>query len=137
MSFVEILALVYLLLFSIYHLFTGIVSVFFSEFALKFYKKIYGFEPKETKLLKMNLKPWGNLALNLGVIGFIIFFNIDRYFLILFAFAFLLIIRIWYRITYRDYMKSELKISSFNNWKLIIIQLVGAVLFILYGISYM
>ncbi|MCH7850906.1 MAG: hypothetical protein IH845_04660, partial [Nanoarchaeota archaeon] len=52
MSFVEILALVYLLLFSIYHLFTGIVSVFFSEFALKFYKKIYGLEHLAILILK-------------------------------------------------------------------------------------
>jgi hypothetical protein len=134
-SFVEILTLTYLLLFSVYHIITGVVSVFFPNFALKFYKTIYGFHPKETEQLKMTLRPWGNFAIMTGVTGFIVLFNLEKFFLFLLPFSLLLLIRIWYRLTLRKQLYKELKVKSIQNWRMIIIQLIGAILFAWFAIS--
>ena len=75
----EIATLIYLFLFSCYHIITGVISVFFPNFAIRFYKMLYGFHPKETEQLKMTLRPWGNFAIVTGVIGFMVLYNIDRY----------------------------------------------------------
>ena len=125
----------YLFLFSLYHIITGIISVFFSDFALKFYKSIYGFQPKETKQLKMTFKPWGNLALVMGIVGFIVFFDLERFSPILFAFSTLLLIRVWYRIVLRAQLYQELGIQKSQNWRMIIIQIIGVVLFLWFAIT--
>ena len=121
--------IIYLFLFSLYHIITGMVSIFFPNFSLKLYKKIYGFEPKETKQLLLTFKPWGNLALTIGIIGFITLYNIYIFYPILFALGLLLIIRVWYRFIYSKDIKKEFNINSNKNWKMIIMQLIGAVLF--------
>lgn len=131
----EILTLIYLFLFSLYHVITGTVSVFFPNFALKFYKTLYGFHPKETEQLKITLRPWGNFAIVTGVIGFIVLYDLDRFFLILFPFASLLIIRIWYRLILRKQLYKDLKVTRVQNWRMILIQLLGAILFSWFAFS--
>lgn len=130
--FLESLALIYLFIFSLYHVITGIISVFFPKFSLKFYKAIYGVQPKETEQLLLTFKPWGNLALSTGVIGLFIFFNISLYFPLLIAFCLLLGIRIWYRTIFYSQAKKIFKITPFNNVKMIVIQLLGLFLFFHY-----
>ncbi len=132
--FLDALTLIYLFLFSLYHIITGIISVFFSNFALKFYKTIYGFHPIEKKQLLMTLKPWGNFAILTGVSGFIVLFNTEKYFIFLLPFALLLSIRVWYRIILRKNFYKDLKVTPLQNWRMIIIQIIGAILFILYFI---
>lgn len=134
MDFLGSLSIIYLFFFSLYHVITGIVSVFFSDFALKFYKKIYGFQPKETVQLKMTFKPWGNFALITGFIGFIVLSDLDKYLMILFPFALLLIIRIGYRVLLREELYKNLKINKYQNWRMVIIQLTGAILFVSFAI---
>jgi len=131
----EIATLIYLFLFSCYHIITGVISVFFPNFAIRFYKMLYGFHPKETEQLKMTLRPWGNFAIVTGVIGFMVLYNIDRFFLILFPFALLLSIRIWYRLELRSQLYRDLKVTKLQNWRMIIIQLLGAVLFVWFAFS--
>lgn len=109
--------------------------MFFPNFALKFYKTIYGFHPKETEQLKMTLRPWGNFAIMTGVTGFIVLFNLEKFFLFLLPFSLLLLIRIWYRLTLRKQLYKELKVKSIQNWRMIIIQLIGAILFAWFAIS--
>jgi hypothetical protein len=135
MLVLDSLAYIYLFLFSLYHLITGIVSVFFSNFAIKFYKKLYGFQPKETKQLKMTLKPWGSFAICVGFVGFIILLNIQKYFLFLIPFSILLVIRIGYRFTFRNELKNYWKVTEFQNWRMILIQVIGVLLFLLFTIN--
>ena len=79
----------------------------------------------------MSFKPWGNLALCVGVIGFIVLFNLNSYNLVLFAFSFLLLVRVWYRVVYGKDIKREWNISNVKNWRMIVIQIVGFLLFLL------
>lgn len=132
MEILQAATVVYLFLFSLYHIITGIISVLFSDFALKFYRKIYGFQPKETKQLTMIFKPWGNLAFAVGIIGFITLYNLDVFYPMLIAFITLLIIRVWYRFTFRNYLMEELKISPFQNWRMIIVQIIGIIIYLLF-----
>src|SRR3989344_3976863 len=125
----EIATLNYLFLFSCYHIITGVISVFFPNFALRFYRILYGFHPKETEQLKMTLRPWGNFAIAIGVIGFMVLYNMDKFFLILFPFALLLLIRIGYRLKLRSQLYRDLKVTKVQNWRMIIIQLLGIILF--------
>jgi len=129
MEIIIILAEMYLLLFSIYHIFQGILSVFFSDFAIEFNKKVYGFKPKETEQLKMNLKPWGSLALTMGVIGLIVYFNIETYSLILIGFSLLLFLRISYRMYYHKKIKEYWGVTIYQNIITILIQIIGILLF--------
>ncbi|MDO8509295.1 MAG: hypothetical protein Q7S27_06470 [Nanoarchaeota archaeon] len=132
MEIVEIITMVYLFLFSIYHVITGIVSIFFPEFSLKFYKVLYGFNPRETKQLVMTFKPWGNLALAVGFIGFMILFNLDQFYFLLLPLTLLLVIRVWYRSAYGEEIKKEWGISSGQNWRMIFIQILGIIIYLSY-----
>lgn len=135
MSIIDILSLIYLVIFSIYHIIQGVMSVFFSEKAIKFNEKLYGYKPKETEQLIMNLKPWGSLALVVGVIGLIVALDIDRYFIFLLAFAFLLGLRIGYRVIFRKKIYGYWKVSLWQNWRTILIQIIGIILFSLFVIN--
>lgn len=130
------LAEIYLLLFSIYHTIQGFISVFFSEFAIDLNRKIYGYKPKETEQLKMNFKPWGSLAFVVGIIGLIVFFNLNNCFIILPAFAFLLFLRMSYRIIYKKEIRDYWQVTIFQNFRAIMIQVIGIVLFILLFLKY-
>ncbi len=135
MSIIDILTLTYLVIFSIYHIIQGIMSVFFSEKAIKFNEKLYGYRPKETKQLIMNLKPWGSLALAVGVIGLIVALDINKYFIFLLVFAFLLGLRIGYRIIFRKSIYDYWQVSLWQNWRTILIQIIGIIIFSLFVIN--
>ena len=132
---IETLAEIYLFLFSLYHVFTGIISVFFTKFAIRFYQKTYGFHPISINQLLIDAKPWGNLALVVGIIGFMTFFNLNVYFPILFVFCLLLSIRIGYRVYMQDQLYNDMKMKRSENIRMIIIQLMGIFLFMWLGLS--
>ena len=129
------LAVASLVLFSIYHVLTGVIGGAFSEYSLKFYKAIYGFQPRETEQLLMTFKPWGTLAFVVGLMGFVMLLDIERYSLMFIPMAALLVLRMGYRFYWRQKMYDFWKITPAQNWRQIIIQFTGAVLFILYAIS--
>lgn len=124
------LGYIYLFLFSLYHIITGIVAIFTSNFALRFYKTIYGFEPTETKQLLLTFKPWGALALTVGIIGFFVFSNINVYYPLLLAFSVLLLIRATARIIYYKQLHTQHHVTLTQNLRMILIQLLGIFLFI-------
>jgi len=128
-------AFTYLLPFSVYHVIQGFVSVFFSDFAIKFNESLYGFKPKETEQLKMTFKPWGSLAFAIGIVGFVILSNLDKYFLFLIPLAILLAFRAGYRFLYKGELRSYWKVSSIQNWRMILIQILGIVVFTIFTIS--
>lgn len=129
------ISMAYLFLFALYHLVTGIISVFFSRHAFKFYRVLYGFKPKEKKQLVLIFKPWGNFALLTGLIAFLVFLNITAYFLILYTFCVLLMIRIWYRSVFYKELNKEFRVSFWENARSIIIQILGVILFLYLAIS--
>lgn len=132
MLFLDYLAILYLFLFSLYHIVQGIISVFFPDSAIKFNKFLYGFELREKKQLKLSLRPWGSFAFVIGIIGFIVLFNIEEYSLILIAFTILLSFRVGYRILLYNQLKKLLKLTKIQNWRMIIVQVIGIVLFVLF-----
>ena len=134
-SILNSLTISYLFLFSLYHAITGVVSVFFPDFALRFYRILYGFHPKETEQLKITLRPWGNFAIAIGFIGFIVLFNLEKFFVILFPFALLLLIRVIYRVNLRNQLYKDLKVTKMQNWRMILIQLLGVILFSWFAFS--
>lgn len=130
-----IFVFIYLFLFSLYHILTGVVSVFFSEYSLKIYKKIYGYHPKETKQLVMTFKPWGTMAIGLGLAGFITLVNLEIYYLMLFAFIGVLGIRAGYRFFLRKELYDYWNVKPLQNWRMILIQLIGVLIFVSYLLS--
>jgi len=135
MPIIDNLTLLYLLIFSIYHIIQGVISVFFSREAIKFNEKLYGYRPRETKELIMNLKPWGSLAFVVGITGLIVALDINKYFIFLLAFASLLGLRIGYRIIFRNSIYNYWQVSLWQNWRTILIQIIGIILFLLYSFS--
>ena len=133
-KFIEFLTIGYLFLFSLYHIVTGVTSVFFPRLALKFNKILYGFQPTDTIQYFLIVRPWGNLALAVGIIGFIVLVNLDKYYPILFVFIILLLIRIGYRIILRKELKKTFKISYAQNLRAILIQIAGIVIFLVFSI---
>ncbi|MEK6828150.1 MAG: hypothetical protein AABX78_02265 [Nanoarchaeota archaeon] len=133
-KFIEYLAIGYLFLFSLYHITTGVISIFFPKLALKFNKTLYGFQPTDTIQYLLIIRPWGNLALVVGVIGFIVLMNLDVYSPILFVFIILLLIRVGYRVILRNELKKIFKITYAQNLRAILIQIIGIVIFLIFSI---
>lgn len=135
MVILDTLAFIYLFLFSLYHIIQGIVSVFFPNFAIKFNEALYGFKPKEKEQLKMTFRPWGSFAFSVGVSGFLVLSNMKKYFLFLIPFAVLLIFRASYRFILKKELMGYWKVTKIQNWRMIIIQLLGVILFTIFTIS--
>jgi len=135
MLVLDTLAYIYLLLFSIYHIIQGTASVFFPNFAIKFNEVLYGFKPKEKEQLKMTFRPWGSFAFAIGVSGFLVLMNMEEYFLFLIPFIILLIFRAGYRFILKKEIMDYWKVTKIQNWRMIIIQLIGFLLFTIFVIS--
>jgi len=135
MLILDTLAYIYLSLFSLYHIIQGTVSVFFPDFAIKFNEFLYGFKPKEKEQLKMTFRPWGSFAFAIGVSGFLVLSNMEKYFLFLIPFAVLLIFRAGYRFILKKELMEYWKVTKIQNWRMIIIQLLGVILFTIFTIS--
>jgi hypothetical protein len=91
---------VFLYLFSLYHVITGIISMFFPNFAMSFYKSLYGYDPIERKHLVLILKPWGALAAFAGFVGLFAARDPKRYLGVVLGLALLLLLRIYYRLRF-------------------------------------
>lgn len=60
---------IYLAVLSTYHVFSGGLSFFFGNAAMRFYKSFYGTDPIERRHLMLILKPWGALSIAIGIAG--------------------------------------------------------------------
>lgn len=90
----------YLYLFSTYHVVTGIVSMFFPDFAMSFYKTLYGYDPVERTHLRLIFKPWGALAFFAGFVGLFCATDPQRYIGVVIGLAVLHLLRIYYRLAF-------------------------------------
>jgi hypothetical protein len=104
-----------LVVFSAYHLVTGVVSVCFPEFSEVFYQKLYHFYPTMTEQYKLVLKPWGALAFFAGVMGFYAVWDPYRYRGVLVALVILLVTRVGYRSAFADELVEVFQIDKPRN----------------------
>jgi len=127
-SEVNLIFLCYLWILSVYHVFTGIISFFFPEQALSFYKKFYDCNPVERKHLVIVLKPWGALAVFAGIAGIFAALDPGKCKGTVAGLAILLAMRIYYRIAFRDMLRDISGISPHRNLMNICLLLVGIII---------
>jgi len=83
----------------------------------------------------MTFRPWGSFAVCVGLAGFISLTNLEKYFLFLIPFIVLLILRVGYRFLLRKQLRDDWGVSRFQNWRMIIIQIIGVLLFVIFTIN--
>jgi len=105
----------YLVVLSTYHLFTGLVSMFFPGFAMRFYKWFYSCEPPDREDLFLILKPWGALAAFAGIAGLYAAGDPERYKGIVLGLILLLAFRVYYRVAFALRLKEHAKIPLRRN----------------------
>jgi hypothetical protein len=118
----------YLLVLSIYHVFTGCISYFFPENAIRFYESFYDCKPPHPGQLKINLRPWGALALFAGIAGLFAAHDPFRYFGVVLGLCILLALRIGYRFLLRDALYTISGIAPHRNYFNIAIITLGVVI---------
>lgn len=106
---------IYLLLLSLYHVATGLVSVFSPRLALRAYKVAYGFDPVERTQLSLVLKPWGALALFAGVAGLFAAADPVRYAGVVLGLSLLLAVRLVLRLLFAREAATVLGIPPRHN----------------------
>ena len=105
----------YLFVLSGYHVLTGVISYCFPGFALSFYKALYGCDPIERRHLSLILKPWGALAICVGVAGLFAGYDPHRHVGVVAAILVLLVLRITYRLLCREQLRELSGISPRRN----------------------
>ncbi len=125
---INIIFLCYLWILSVYHVFTGIISFFFPEMALSFYKKFYDCNPVERKHLVIVLKPWGALAVFAGIAGIFAALDPEKCKGVVAGLAVLLAMRMYYRIVFRDMLREISGISPGRNLVNICLLLAGIII---------
>lgn len=125
---IDAMAQGYLAVLSTYHVFTGLISFFAPGFALSFYRRLYACNPVERRHLALVLKPWGALAVGMGVAGLFAAADPRRYFGVVVAIALLLGLRIAYRAVFRDWLRDISGIPPHRNLISIAILAVGVVI---------
>jgi hypothetical protein len=109
------LASVYLAVLSAYHVWSGGISFFAPDFALQFYRGMYGCDPVEQRHLKLVLRPWGALAIFAGAVGFLPFVEPAVRGWVSALLAGLLILRIGYRVGLRRELRELSRIEPVRN----------------------
>lgn len=127
MSFTD-LSSGYLVFLSIYHVWTGAVSFFAPEFALRFYRAAYGCDPQERRQLLLVLRPWGALAIFAGLAGFVALGVEEARPWIVASLIVLLALRIGYRVMLRRELKEMSRIDGRRNAVSIVLLAAGVVL---------
>ena len=112
---IEYINIGYVSLLSIYHVFTGVISMFFPNFAFYFYKKFYGCDPLSKDMLVIVLKPWGALSIFAGIMGLFAVYDPERYIGVIVSLVLLLFLRIYYRLFFEKDLYSKGKISPLRN----------------------
>jgi len=116
----------YLLLLSLYHLWTGSISYLSPRLAMKFYRGMYACDPVEQRHLAIILRPWGALAVFAGISGLVAFFDPSHHSALTGGLALLLVLRIGYRIALRHELHAISGIPPSRNWISIACLIAGA-----------
>ena len=115
----------YLLGLAVYHLFTGIISFMFPEFAFRWWKALYGCMPRDRGQALISCRPWGALAFFAGVTGAYAACDPVRYRGVVIGLCVLLASRIAYRIMLREELLTVAGIRPRRNVISISIILIG------------
>lgn len=100
--------------------------MFFPNFAMSFYKSLYGYDPIERKHLVLILKPWGSLATFAGIVGLFAARDPKRYVGVVLGLALLLLLRIYYRLRFENGLLSVGGIPPHRNRVSVGILFIGA-----------
>lgn len=125
MKYFEVIVRIYLCVFSIYHVTTGIVSFFFPNFSKFFYKKLYDFHYELTPELFLVAKPWGALCISTGIAAFFACIYPFNYQGVIYSLIVLLLLRAVYRFKFRFMMKEVIKTDIKRNYLNIALILFG------------
>jgi len=106
---------IYLALLSAYHVFSGALSFFFSDTAMRFYKSFYGTDPVEKRHLALILKPWGALSICAGMAGLTAVPDPASHRGVVLAILTLLVLRVLYRLRYRSELQAMSRIPPERN----------------------
>lgn len=115
MAIMDTVCRLYLAVLSLYHVVSGILSYFFPNFAMSFYKALYACDPVERRHLALILKPWGALAVCAGICGLFAAADPARYRGVVVALAVLLAARIGYRLACRKKLQEISGIPARRN----------------------
>ena len=125
----------YLVFLSGYHVFTGVVSMFFPGFAMSFYKRLYGCDPVEREQLEIVLKPWGALAIFAGVVGLAAAAAPDDYAGVIWALVGLLALRVYYRARFGAQLLAVGRVPTRRNRANIAMLIAGMVILVIWRLS--
>jgi len=117
-----------LLILSVYHVASGVMSFFCPERALSFYRKLYDCNPVERKHLAIMLKPWGALAAFAGIAGLFAAADPHRYIGVVAGLAVLLAARVTYRLWCRRELAEISGIAPHRNLISTAVILVGLII---------
>lgn len=115
MSSIQFIFALNLILLSADHLFTGTLAMCFPRRAIRIYIKLFGAKIPDTQEYLVILKPWGALGIFAGLIGLFPVFNPEKYILILWPLAILLLMRLVYRLKFQKEAAVSLKLSRNRN----------------------
>jgi hypothetical protein len=118
----------YLIALSVYHLWTGFISYFAPNSAMKFYRRAYGADPVERRHLMIILRPWGALAVFAGFVGLSVIWQPASRRWVEACLLLLLVMRIGYRVHLRGELAEISRITPGRNWSSIAILLGGVTL---------
>ncbi len=82
------------------HLTTGLAGVLFPKRAASLYRRLFGARFPADSPMTAVLRPWGALGVFAGVAGLLPVYDPVRYRVILFALLFLVVLRIFIRLSY-------------------------------------
>jgi hypothetical protein len=100
MKFWHIVAYVNLVVLAADHLTTGLAGVLFPKRAAGLYQRLFGARLPADSPMTAVLRPWGALGVFAGVAGLLPVYDPVRYRAILFALLFLVVLRIFIRLSY-------------------------------------
>jgi hypothetical protein len=119
---------IYLAVISTYHVASGLLSFFFSDAAMRFYKAFYGTDPAERRHLLLILKPWGALSICAGVAGWSAVPDPHTHRGVVLAILVLLALRITYRLRFRAELAEVSRIPPRRNLMNVMLLVAGTVI---------
>ena len=98
------------------HLTTGLAGVLFPKRAAGLYQRLFGARFPADSPLTAILRPWGALGVFAGLTGLLPLYDPVRYRAILFALLFLVMLRIFIRLTYDSATFQSFSLSRSRNY---------------------
>jgi hypothetical protein len=116
MKFWHLVAYLNLIVLAADHLTTGLAGVLFPKRAARLYQRLFGACFPADSPMTAVLRPWGALGVFAGVAGLLPVYDPFRYRAILFALLFLVVLRIFIRLSYDSATLQFFGLSRARNY---------------------